>query len=85
MSFKESLKQFITKRHRGGDAVETVEIGDHEDLFDRVILDSIGVLEVTRFIEEETGLRIPDRELKVDNFQSISNIERLVQRLNDET
>jgi acyl carrier protein len=83
MSFKESLKEFIKTTMIRGD--EEVQIDDDEDLFNRVTLDSMGVLEVTRFIEEETGLRVPDRELQVDNFQSISSIDRMVQRLLEKT
>ena len=82
MSFKESLKGFIASMAaRNGEAVE---VDDEDNLFDHVTLDSMGVLEVTQFIEEQTGLRIPDRELKVDNFQSIASIEDMVQRLSRE-
>ncbi len=82
MSFKESLKAFIKSTLWSG---QTLDIDDDEDLFERGILDSMGVLELTGFIEQETGLRIPDRELRVEDFQSISSIDRMVQEMNGRT
>jgi acyl carrier protein len=33
------------------------------------------------FIEERTGVRVPDDEVTPDNFQSLATIERMVVRL----
>jgi acyl carrier protein len=50
-------------------------------LIDRGILDSMGLMQVIMFVEEKTGIRIPDDEVLPDNFQTVGSIEALVDRL----
>ncbi len=79
MSFRDALRDFIR-----ANLIETgtqLDIGDDEPLIRKGIVDSMGILQLTHFIEEETGVRIPDREVQLENFQSISAMERMVQRL----
>ncbi len=79
MSFKESLKSFILSNLI--EDGEQVEIDFDDPLIRRGIIDSMGILQLVHMIEEETGIRVPDQEVQLENFQSISSIERMVQRL----
>ena len=36
---------------------------------------------IKQFIEEETGLRVPDAEVILENFESVSTVDALVHRL----
>ena len=42
------------------------------------IMDSLGLMQLVSFIEEEFDVVIHDSEVTVDNFQTINDIDRLV-------
>ena len=79
MSFKETLKKFIQENlvHE----VQGQELADDEPLIERGVIDSMGLMQILLFLEEQTGIRIPDEEVLLDNFQTIASIEQTVQRL----
>lgn len=79
MSFSQRLMKFI--EHNLIRGTQLVELDESQGLFERGVLDSMGLLQVLTFIEEETGIRVPDDEVLPDNFRTISNIEQMVQRL----
>ncbi len=79
MTLKQDLMKFIGKNLIPGG--EGTEIDDNEPLIDRGIIDSMGLLQIMTFIEERTGVRIPDDEVTPDNFQSVASIDRMVTRL----
>ena len=76
MALKADLVRYIQENL----APETA-IDDSTALIDKGILDSMGLMQVIMFIEEKTGIRIPDDEVLPDNFQTIGSIESLVDRL----
>jgi acyl carrier protein len=42
------------------------------------IMDSLGLMQLVSYIEEEFDVTIDDAEVTVDNFRTIADIERLV-------
>jgi acyl carrier protein len=59
-------------------------VRDDDDLLGKGGLDSLGILEVVTFVEQEFGLTVIDEELLPENFRSISSLETFVKRkLND--
>jgi acyl carrier protein len=56
-------------------------IGPETPLLDQGIIDSMGLLSLVTFIEDQTGVRVPDEEVMPDNFQDIASIEAMVERL----
>jgi acyl carrier protein len=77
MSFREDLLTFVRDEIvSGGGAFD-----ENEQLIDRGFIDSMALLKITTFIEERTGLRVPDDEVTPDNFQSVADMDRLVARL----
>jgi acyl carrier protein len=58
-----------------------VEIAEDTRLIDRGLIDSIGLMELVAFIEGDTGIRIPDDEVYPENFQTIENVEAMIERL----
>ena len=76
MALKEDLVKYI-QTNMAADAV----IDASTPLIDRGILDSMGLMQVIMFVEEKTGIRIPDDEVLPDNFQTVGSIEALVDRL----
>jgi acyl carrier protein len=59
----------------------TRPIGPDESLIDRGLLDSTAVMILMGFVEERTGVRIPDEEVTPVNFETAQAIESLVFRL----
>ena len=77
MSFREDLLAFVRDQVlASGDAIR-----EDDPLIDEGLIDSMGLLKITVFIEERTGLRVPDDEVTPDNFQTVADIDRMVGRL----
>lgn len=51
-----------------------------DSLLDRGIIDSTGMLEIIMFVEEQLGVQVADQEMIRENFDSVSNIVRFVER-----
>jgi acyl carrier protein len=49
-------------------------------LLDQGLIDSTGILELVYFVEETFGIKIADKEMVPDNFDSVDNIARFVQQ-----
>jgi acyl carrier protein len=64
------LNQFPLARQRA--------VGDEDPLLRTGILDSLGILEVVSFIEQEFGITVADEELVPESFESIATIARFV-------
>lgn len=78
MSFREGLKKFILENlARDGQA----SVGDNDSLIEQGLIDSMGLMQLIQFIEEQTSVRVPDTEVYGENFQTIASIETLVERL----
>lgn len=51
---------------------------DGDGLLESGIVDSMGVLEIVSFVEEEFGFQISDEELIPDNFRTIEHLSAFV-------
>ncbi len=60
--------------------VSQLEGQDDVQLLEDGLLDSLGILDVVTYLEEEFGITISDEELTPDNFQSIRTIFLFVQK-----
>jgi len=79
MTLKQELREFIRRSLIPAGA--TAEVDENEPLIDHGVIDSMGLLQIMTFIEERTGVRVPDDEVTPENFQSVSAIDQLVTRL----
>ena len=71
MDYKESLKQYIQEefvRKRGG------EIKEDEDLLSSGVIDSLGILQLVSFMEEQFAMEIPSEDVVYENFNSIETM-----------
>lgn len=57
------------------------QIGPDESLITSGVLDSLTWLQLATFVEQQYGITIGDDELVPENFESISAITALVERL----
>jgi acyl carrier protein len=78
MSLKDDLLKFVREDLVGCDPNA---IDENAPLIDSGYIDSMGLMQLTTFIEERTGVRIPDDEVVPDNFQTVASIVQLITRL----
>ena len=71
MGMQESIAEYIIKELAIG---RTKPIQPDEDLFSSGILDSLGVLQLVLFIEEQLGIQVPDEDVVFDNFKDIATL-----------
>lgn len=59
--------------------LQTLAVDDN--LIEKGLLDSLGILRVVSFCEEQFGVSIPDTEVLPDNMESVQAIAGLVERV----
>ena len=53
--------------------------GDEDDLLDAG-LDSMGIMRLVLFVEEELGVTLPDNELEPENLRTLSRLENWIKK-----
>ncbi|MGR9100077.1 MAG: phosphopantetheine-binding protein [Gammaproteobacteria bacterium] len=74
---KKKLRDFIFR-----ELVFTADpegFGDQDDLLEAG-LDSMGIMRLIMFIENEFGVTLPDNEIEPENVQSFDALERWIER-----
>lgn len=59
---------------------DLADLGPGDSLIDRGLLDSLAILKMVTFCEEEFGVTIPDTDVVPDHFETVSAIAKLVER-----
>ena len=54
-------------------------VSDRDNLLESGIIDSLGVLELVTFMQQEFSVAIADEDLTPENFQNIESMVRFVQ------
>ena len=72
-----SFRTFITTHFPGS---KRRPLGNDDSLLESGIIDSLGVLDLVAFIEEEFKIRVEDDDLTPENFQSIDRMMAFVDR-----
>ena len=60
---------------------ELRELSVDENLLEKGLLDSLAILKVVTFCEEEFGVAIPDQDVLPDHMESVRSIAALVERV----
>jgi methoxymalonate biosynthesis acyl carrier protein len=55
-------------------------IDDEQDIFSLGFVNSLFAMELVMFIEKQFGIRIPNEDLRLDNFRTITSMDGLVSR-----
>jgi acyl carrier protein len=56
------------------------QVGNEDRLLGNGVIDSLGVLEIVTFLEQEFNISVGDDDLLPENFQSISQLTAFVER-----
>jgi acyl carrier protein len=73
---KDKLRNFIAETT----FTEPEKIKDETMIFDEGIFDSMGLLGLINFLEEEFGIQTDDTELQEENFGSIERMAAFIER-----
>ena len=76
--FKAKIKEFIMTEVNPDRNL--VEIDDDEPLVDSEIIDSLGILKIMAFLDEEFGIDLSAEEIKLENFKNVTSICSLVEK-----
>jgi acyl carrier protein len=81
----------IEKRVREYILSELLMEGEQSDfdndapLLEKGIIDSIGLVRLVVFLEESLGVRIPEEDLRAENFRSITHIVNYIEAQGEAT
>jgi acyl carrier protein len=79
MDTQSVITEFITKELAIGRAKE---VQPDDDLLATGVLDSLGLMQLVLFLEERLGVKVPDEDVVIENFQSVSALTAYLARLN---
>jgi len=78
MDVRESIRNYIVENFLFGDSAPLTD--DGMSLLDNGIIDSVGVMELVAFLEQDHGLQIEDEDLVPENLDSVENLTAFVRR-----
>ena len=70
----ERIKNFLEKQFPA-----TKNVGNEDPLLKNGLIDSLDILEVVTFLENEFGITLTDEELLPENFESVRSLSNFVQ------
>jgi acyl carrier protein len=81
MSFRDKIEQFIVKEICAELNIDHSEhIEDDEPLVDSGIIDSLGILKILSFLDEECGIDLGSEEITPAKFATLRSICELVEQ-----
>jgi len=78
MDVRDKVREYIVENFLFGD--DEPLTSDTISLLDDGIIDSVGVMELVAFLEQDFGIGVDDDELVPDNFDSVANLVAFVGR-----
>ena len=78
MSMEQTIERFIVDEIMLGD--RRTKLAPDDSLISSGILDSLALLRLIAFIEEQVGIAINDGEVVPDNFQTLNDIKAFLER-----
>ncbi|MFJ7995817.1 acyl carrier protein [Streptomyces sp. NPDC096310] len=58
-----------------------ISLKDDEDIFALGFVNSLFAMELVMFVEKTFGVRVPNEELRIDNFRTLDSMAALVARV----
>lgn len=78
MNVIEELEKFVVSELAAEHDKES--IAPDEDLLMQGIIDSMGVLKLSSFIEEKFGIKVTDIDMVPENFQNLESLTEFVRK-----
>ena len=83
MDIKSRIEEFILEELCPSLGIDIDHIDAEESLVDAGIVNSLGILQLLSFIDEELEIDISGEEIKIDNFKNLKTICSYVESLNN--
>lgn len=77
---RERIARYIAEELIGPGADGARAISPDEDLLGGGLVDSLGIMSLVFFIEEQAGVHIPPEDVTIDNFQTLAAIDAYLAR-----
>jgi len=77
---RERLARYIAEELLNLDPRDGRTIAPDEDLLGGGLVDSLGVMSLVFFIEQETGLDVPPEDVTIEHFQTLDAIDAYLAR-----
>ena len=77
MSTSEKIQTYLLDKYMPGKSLSDLDL--EESLLESGLLDSAGIFDVVIFLEESFQIQIEDEEIVANNFNSVSQIAKLVE------
>ena len=74
MLVRDQIRRFIQESFLVDD------FSDDESFLASGLIDSLGIVQLVSFVEKTYGLKVPDRDLVPDNFDSVAKLAAYVER-----
>lgn len=78
MTERKRIREYILENFMFTD--DEAALNDGESLLTKGVIDSVGALEITQFIEETFSIKVKEDEMLPENLDSVDNIVSFVQR-----
>lgn len=77
---KERLARYIAEELLGQTHGMGRAIAPDDDLLGSGLVDSLGIMSIVFFVEQELGFKVPAEDVTIENFQSIETIDAYLTR-----
>lgn len=78
MDIKKELEKFIIEEICPEQEIDLSEIQNDYPLIDNMVIDSLGILRILSFLDEDLDIDISDIEVVYENFKDLNAIENAV-------
>lgn len=78
MDVKEQIRRYVAENFLFSD--NGFELGNDESFLEAGVVDSLGVLELVTFVEEEFDVQVADEDIVPDNFDSVDQLAHYIDR-----
>lgn len=78
MDVKESIRRYVAENFLFSD--NGFELDNDESFLEAGVVDSLGVLELVTFVEENFDVQVADEEIVPDNFDSVNRLADYIGR-----
>jgi acyl carrier protein len=78
MDVKDNIRKYVAENFLFSSNGFTLD--DDESFLEAGIVDSLGVVELVSFVEENYKISVPDDDIVPDNFDSVDNLAAYIAR-----
>jgi acyl carrier protein len=78
MTIEAQIKDYIAKNLLFSE--DGFSYSDDTSFLQEGIVDSVGIMELVAFVEDQLGVEVEDQEIVPDNFDSVSRLAAYVRR-----